>query len=125
MGRVLTRIVSETPGAELVGGLEPRGSPAIGADMGELAGLGPLDLPVSDDPQTLLTRVDGIIDFTVPAATLSLVELSAQADVRVDDSDQCQVGEMIALGDQLGADDDVDRSCLHLRDDLGGLFGRP
>lgn len=81
MGRVLTRIVSETPGAKLVGGLEPRGSPAIGADMGELAGIGPLDLPVSDDPQTLLTRVDGIIDFTVPAATLSLVELSAQARI--------------------------------------------
>lgn len=81
MGRVLTRIVSETPGAELVGGLEPRGSPGIGADMGELAGIGPLDLAVSDDPHALLTRIDGIIDFTVPAATLSLVELSAQARI--------------------------------------------
>ena len=38
MGRVLTRIVNETPGAEVAGGLEPKGSPHVGADMGELAG---------------------------------------------------------------------------------------
>ena len=81
MGRVLIRIVSETEGAELVGGLEPKGSPHIGADMGELAGIGRLDLPVSDDPHALLTQTDGLIDFTVPAATLSLVELSAQARI--------------------------------------------
>ncbi|MFM8746615.1 MAG: 4-hydroxy-tetrahydrodipicolinate reductase [Aestuariivirga sp.] len=81
MGRVLTRIVSETQGAELVGGLEPKGSPQIGADMGELAGIGRLDIPISDDPHALLTQADGLIDFTVPAATLSLVELAAQARI--------------------------------------------
>jgi 4-hydroxy-tetrahydrodipicolinate reductase len=81
MGRVLTRIVSETEGAELVGGLEAEGSPHIGADMGELAGIGTLDLPVSADPHALLTQADGIIDFTVPAATLALAELSAQARI--------------------------------------------
>jgi 4-hydroxy-tetrahydrodipicolinate reductase len=36
---------------------------------------------VTSDPLALLTRVDGIIDFTVPAATLALVELSAQARI--------------------------------------------
>jgi 4-hydroxy-tetrahydrodipicolinate reductase len=81
MGRVLTRIVNETPGAEVVGGLEPKGSPHVGSDMGMLAGIGALDIPVSDDPVALLTQVDGIIDFTVPAATLALAELSAQARI--------------------------------------------
>ena len=81
MGRVLTRIVNETPGAEIAGGLEPAGSPHVGSDMGVLAGIGPLDVPVSVDPHTLLTRIDGIIDFTVPAATLALAELSAQARI--------------------------------------------
>jgi 4-hydroxy-tetrahydrodipicolinate reductase len=38
-------------------------------------------LAVTSDPLALLTRVDGIIDFTVPAATLALVELSAQARI--------------------------------------------
>lgn len=81
MGRVLTRIVNETPGAEVAGGLEPKGSPHVGSDMGELAGVGRLDVAITDDPIALLTHVDGIIDFTVPQATLALVELSAQARI--------------------------------------------
>jgi 4-hydroxy-tetrahydrodipicolinate reductase len=73
MGRVLTRIVQDTPGAEIAGGLESEGSPNLGADMGVLAGIGPINLAVTSDPLALLTRVDGIIDFTVPAATLARV----------------------------------------------------
>ena len=81
MGRVLTRIINDTPGAEVAGGLESKGSAHVGADMGELAGVGRLDVTITDDPIALLTHVDGIIDFTVPQATLALVELSAQARI--------------------------------------------
>ena len=81
MGRVLTRIVNETPGAEVAGGIEPKGSAHVGADMGELAGIGTLDIAITDDPLSLFTHIDGIIDFTVPAATEALVELSAQARI--------------------------------------------
>jgi 4-hydroxy-tetrahydrodipicolinate reductase len=81
MGRVLTRIVHETPGAEVAGGLEPKGSAHVGADMGALAGVGALGVAISDDPLALFTRIDGVIDFTVPAATLALAELSAQARI--------------------------------------------
>ncbi len=79
MGRVLTRIVNETPGLEVAGGIEPKGSAHIGSDMGTLAGIGTLDVAVTDNPQELLSRIDGVIDFTVPAATLALVELAAEA----------------------------------------------
>lgn len=81
MGRVLTRIIHETPGAELAGGLESKGSSNIGADMGELAGLGLLGVTISDDPLMLFTKIDGIVDFTVPAASLALAEISAQARI--------------------------------------------
>ena len=81
MGRVLTRIVHETPGAEVAGGIESKGSPHAGADMGQLAGLGKLGISITDDPLTLVSQVDGVIDFTVPAATLALAELSAQARI--------------------------------------------
>lgn len=81
MGRVLTRIVRETEGAQLAGGLEARGSPHIGADMGELAGLGVLGVAISDDPAALFKKIDGIIDFTVPKATLALAEVSAGAGI--------------------------------------------
>jgi len=81
MGRVLTRIVRETEGAEVAGGLEAPGSPHLGADMGELAGLGALNMAISDDPAALFKKVDGIIDFTVPKATLALVAQSAKARI--------------------------------------------
>jgi 4-hydroxy-tetrahydrodipicolinate reductase len=81
MGRVLTRIVNETPGAEVAGGIEPKGSPHVGADMGVLAGIGALDVTITDDPLTLFTQIDGIIDFTVPEATIAMAELSAQARI--------------------------------------------
>ncbi len=81
MGRVLTRIIHETPGAEVAGGIEPQGSVHVGADMGELAGIGRLDVAISGDPLELFTRIDGLLDFTVPAATLALAELSAQARI--------------------------------------------
>ena len=81
MGRVLTRIIHETEGAEIAGGLEARGSVHVGADMGALAGIGTLGVAISDDPAALFARIDGIIDFTVPAATLALVEASAKARI--------------------------------------------
>jgi 4-hydroxy-tetrahydrodipicolinate reductase len=81
MGRVLTRIAHETDGLEIAGGLEPKGAASIGADMGELAGIGALGVAISDDPLPLFTRIEGLIDFTVPKATLALAELSAQARI--------------------------------------------
>lgn len=81
MGRTLTRIVSETEGVELAGGLEAKGSAHLGHDMGRLAGLGDIDVRVTDDPLDLLRRVDAVIDFTTPAASVTLAELSAQARI--------------------------------------------
>ncbi len=75
MGRVLTRIIHETEGCSVVGGLEPKGSPLVGTAMGETGAT------ITDDPVALFKNIDGIVDFTVPAATLSLVEHSARAGI--------------------------------------------
>ena len=81
MGRAITKVILETDGVELAGGLEPAGSPAIGQDMGELAGVGKVGVAVSDDPLQLLARVDGVIDFTTPETSVHLAELAAQARI--------------------------------------------
>jgi len=81
MGRAITRIVLQTKGVELAGGLEAKGSAHIGRDMGELAGLGQAGVVVTDDPLALLSRVDGLIDFTTPQTSVFLSELSAQARI--------------------------------------------
>jgi 4-hydroxy-tetrahydrodipicolinate reductase len=74
MGRELARIVHATPGCVLAGGLEAPGSPYVGHDYGTLFGVSNLGIKISDSPEAVLPHVDGIIDFTVPAATLSLVK---------------------------------------------------
>ena len=81
MGQALTRALHETPGCEIAGGLEPKGSPAVGQDLGEVAGLEPLGVAISDDPLALFAHVDGVLDFTLPKATVEFAGLAAQARV--------------------------------------------
>jgi 4-hydroxy-tetrahydrodipicolinate reductase len=78
MGRELAKIVHETAGCSLAGGIEIAGSPHLGVDYGTLIGVGPIGVAISADAEAVLNGVDGVIDFTVPNATLALVELAAQ-----------------------------------------------
>ena len=77
MGRELARIVHETPGCQLSGGLEAPASSHIGADYGELIGVGKNGVIISDKPETVLSACDGIIDFTIAPATMGLVKLTS------------------------------------------------
>ncbi len=81
MGRVLVRAVHETPGCEIAGGTEPPGSSSIGADLGELAGIGRLGVAVADNPIELFVKSEAVLDFTVPAATVEHAALAAQARI--------------------------------------------
>ncbi len=77
MGRTLVRAIADTKGLVLAGAFEQPGSPFIGQDAGELAGLGKSGVAVTDDPAALIARADGLINFTIPAATVELAALAA------------------------------------------------
>jgi 4-hydroxy-tetrahydrodipicolinate reductase len=81
MGQSLARAVAATEGCVLAGGVEAKGSPAVGRDLGEVAGLGPLGLTITDDPLPLFAEIDGVLDFTAPAATVTFAGLAAQARI--------------------------------------------
>jgi 4-hydroxy-tetrahydrodipicolinate reductase len=81
MGRTLVKAIGETPGVELAGALERPGAAALGQDAGVLAGLPALGVKITDDPLPLLIEVDGIVDFSAPAATVELAALAAQARI--------------------------------------------
>ncbi|MCP4382545.1 MAG: 4-hydroxy-tetrahydrodipicolinate reductase [Hyphomicrobiales bacterium] len=81
MGRTLIRIVDETPGAVLHGAIDREGTDVIGLDAGVLAGLGANRVAVGDDPLPAFAKADGVLDFTVPAATVAFTELAAQARI--------------------------------------------
>ena len=78
MGRALVRVISETPGAVLAGALEAPGSELLGKDCGVLAGLPENGVKLSADLWTLSANADGILDFTVPGATIANVAIAAE-----------------------------------------------
>src|SRR3981081_3694395 len=78
MGRALTRVISETSGTVLTGALEAPGSELLGKDAGTLAGLPANGVLLSADLWSLSANADGILDFTVPAATIANVAIAAE-----------------------------------------------
>ncbi len=81
MGRTLVKTIADTPGAVVVGAVEQPGSPLIGQDAGVLAGLPASGVKVAPDLKPLLAQADGLLDFTVPAATVAAAALAAEAGV--------------------------------------------
>jgi 4-hydroxy-tetrahydrodipicolinate reductase len=79
MGRTLIQAVAASRGLVLAGAVEAEGAAVIGRDAGELAGLGPNGIRVTSDAAPLLKNADGLIEFTIPAATLVFAELTAAA----------------------------------------------
>lgn len=78
MGQTLVREVAQTKGCVLAGGTELPGSPALGKDPGELAGIGPTGVTIIDDAAQMFGNVDVVLDFTVPAALPRHAALAAQ-----------------------------------------------
>ncbi len=82
MGCELIRAVHASNGAAVVAGaIERPGSNALGQDAGAIAGVGPLGVTVTDDPLDLVAKVDGILDFTVPAFSVEVAGLAANARI--------------------------------------------
>ena len=79
MGRTLVKAIAETKGLVLAGATEGAGSPLLGKDAGELAGIGQTGITLTADAAALLGKADGIVDFTIPAASVALAALAANA----------------------------------------------
>ena len=71
MGRTLVRAIAETPGLVLSGAMDAPGTAVLGEDAGVLAGLGPNGIKLGTELAPLLANADGVIDFTVPAASVA------------------------------------------------------
>ncbi len=81
MGQALIRAITATPGAAVAAAIERHGSPAVGRDAGELAGLGPIGVAIGDDPLPAFAKADGVLDFTTPAASVEFAGYAAQARI--------------------------------------------
>ncbi len=79
MGQMLVRLVADSDAVRLVGALERSGHDWVGRDVGAAMGGADLGVLVTDDALEVMAKAQGVIDFTVPAATVAMAELAAQA----------------------------------------------
>lgn len=79
MGKTLIEAIHNTTGVTLAGAFERSGGKGIGLDAGELAGVGKLNVLLTDDVHAALADFDVLIDFTAPDATMNNVAICQQA----------------------------------------------
>lgn len=77
MGKALIEAVCASE-AQLTGAVVRPESSLVGADAGELAGIGKKGVPLSGDLAQIIDQFDVLIDFSTPAATLANAALCAK-----------------------------------------------
>ena len=101
MGRMLAQATLQTEGAELGAAIVRPGSSLIGADMGELIGVGKCGVVLSDSLDKVISDIDVVIDFTTPVLTEQAVALcNAQGKAIVIGTTGLDDAQEEALGEQ-------------------------
>jgi 4-hydroxy-tetrahydrodipicolinate reductase len=77
MGRRLVAEIAASEGCVVAGGSEVPGSGYIDQDIGELAGIGRIGIPIGENVEKLLRDSDVTLEFTSPAATAAHAALAA------------------------------------------------
>ncbi|MBF4489921.1 4-hydroxy-tetrahydrodipicolinate reductase [Psychrobacter sp. N25K4-3-2] len=77
MGRMLIEAVQDNSQTMLNAAIERQGSSLVGADAGEVAAIGRLEVQIVDDLQTVINDIDVLIDFSLPDATEQNMQICA------------------------------------------------
>ncbi len=77
MGRMLVAEIAATEGCSVAGGSEAPGSGYVNQDIGELAGLGRIGIPIGETVDKLMRDSDVVLEFTSPLATAEHAALAA------------------------------------------------
>jgi len=81
MGKRIIALSKEYKDIRLVGAVERRDHEDIGRDIGEIAGLGRIDIKLTDDITTFKDGVDVIVEFSNPMATLEHLRFASQRNI--------------------------------------------
>jgi len=83
MGKTLIEACELAEYANLIAAIERTGSGMIGADAGELAGIGKKNVPVVDSIADVVDQIDVLIDFTTPDSTMANLAACRAANKRM------------------------------------------
>ena len=83
MGKALLEAIQSNNQVVLGAALERPGSTVIGLDVGDLNGLGAMNVLVADDLEKVKDQFDVIIDFTRPEVTLKNLAFAVANNKRI------------------------------------------
>ena len=83
MGGTIVRLIQDTPAVVLVGATDRAGSARLGQDGGEVAGVGPLGVAVSDRVDAPAGAGRVIVDFTTPEASVTHMKAAAKTGIPI------------------------------------------
>jgi 4-hydroxy-tetrahydrodipicolinate reductase len=83
MGRTVARLAAGMDDVRIVGAVDRAGAPAVGRDVGELAGVGSVGVEVGEDPAAALLGADVLVDFSGAAAFDGMLRAATRAGVAV------------------------------------------
>ncbi|MBW2121206.1 MAG: 4-hydroxy-tetrahydrodipicolinate reductase [Deltaproteobacteria bacterium] len=78
MGKRIIHTILQTPGITLAGAVEKEGHPAVGRDVGELAGEGGVGVFVESDLDRVAGLGEVIVDFTIPEVSMKSLETAVR-----------------------------------------------
>jgi len=78
MGRRIIALAAEDARVRVVGAIEARGQAAVGADAGDLAGIGTSGVRIGDDLEAVAGPSTVIVDFTAAEASLAHLRIAAK-----------------------------------------------
>ena len=81
MGRMLIEAVNDNSQTTLKAAIERQGSSLVGADAGEVAAIGCLNVKIVDDLKSVVDAIDVLIDFSLPDATEQNMQICAEHNV--------------------------------------------
>ncbi|WP_413520786.1 4-hydroxy-tetrahydrodipicolinate reductase [Psychrobacter glacincola] len=81
MGRMLIEALQDNPQTILTAAIERQGSSLVGADAGEVAAIGCLNVQIVDDLKAVINNIDVLIDFSLPDATEQNMQVCAANNV--------------------------------------------
>ena len=81
MGRMLIEAVQNNPKTILNAAIERQGSSLVGADAGEVAAIGRLEVQIVDELEAVINDIDVLIDFSLPDATEKNMQVCAEHNV--------------------------------------------
>ena len=78
MGQRICYMVHQHPDLTLSAAFEQAGSPALGKDAGELAGVGNIGVAIAEGLEAVIDQGEVIIDFTFHKATMEFAKVAAK-----------------------------------------------